>query len=64
MNEATRNEIIRRWRAGASQRTIASDLGLARGTVRRALDKVAAAREGQTTSAASRRRVTGSATSR
>ena len=55
MNEATRNEIIRRWRAGASQRAIASVLGLARGTVRSALAQVAAAREGQTTSPVSRR---------
>jgi transposase len=55
MNEATRNEIIRRWRAGASQRAIASVLGLARGTVRRALEEVAAAREGQTTGPVTRR---------
>ena len=55
MNEATRNEIIRHWRAGASQRAIASMLGLARSTVRRALDKVQAARDGQKASPVSRR---------
>jgi transposase len=55
MNEATRNEIIRRWRAGTSQRAIASVLGLARGTVRRALAQVQAARDGQTASPVSRR---------
>jgi transposase len=47
MNEATRNEIIRRWHAGASQRAIADVLGLARNTVRRALADVQAARAGQ-----------------
>ncbi len=54
MNEATRNEIVRRWRATASMRQIARDLGLARNTVRRVLAEVAARRDG-TTAAAGRR---------
>jgi transposase len=47
MNEATRNEVMRRWQAGASMRAIARDLGLARNTVRAALAGVLAARAGQ-----------------
>lgn len=48
MNEATRHEIVRRWRAGASMRAIARDLGLARNTVRRVLAAVTAGRDGPT----------------
>jgi transposase len=46
MTEQTRNEIISRWRAGASVRRIARELGLARNTVRRALGRVEARRAG------------------
>jgi transposase len=46
MNEATRNEITRRWRGGASIRQIARDLHLARNTVSRVLAEVAARRAG------------------
>jgi transposase len=55
MNEATRNEIVRRWRAGASMRSIARTLRLSRNTVRRALDDVEAARAGKTSAAAGAR---------
>ena len=37
MTEQQRNTILSRWRAGASQRQIARDLGLSRNTVQRAL---------------------------
>ena len=37
MNEVTRNEVVRRWRAGASMRAIARALGLSRNTVRKVL---------------------------
>jgi len=40
MNEQKRNEIISRWRAGASIRQIARDLGPARNTVRKVLAQV------------------------
>ncbi len=46
MTEQTRNEIVRRWRAGASMRRIAGELGLARNTVRLALSQVEARRAG------------------
>jgi transposase len=46
MTEQTRNEIVRRWRAGASIRRIARELGLARNTVGRALRQVEARRAG------------------
>src|SRR5262249_34274033 len=46
MNEATRNEVVRRHQAGASIRAIARDLGLARNTVRGVLTAVQAARAG------------------
>jgi transposase len=48
MNEALRNEIVRRWREGASQRAVASVLGLSRATVKRVLSKHEAERNGQT----------------
>src|SRR5215831_5459847 len=51
MNEQTRNEIIRRWRAAASIRQIARDLHLARNTVSRVLTAVTARRDGTTTAA-------------
>ncbi len=55
MNEATRNEIVRRWQAGASLRAIARDLGLARNTVRRVFSQAQAARAGQTAKESRRR---------
>jgi transposase len=55
MNELTRNEIVRRWQAGASLRAIARDLGLARNTVRRAFTDAQAARAGQPAEASPRR---------
>jgi transposase len=54
MNEATRNEIIRRWRADASIRQIARDLNLARNTVSRVLAEVTAQRDGMAAAAARR----------
>jgi transposase len=55
MNEATRNDIIRHWLAGASQRAIARLLGLSRNTVARVLARVHAARAGQTLEQPARR---------
>ncbi len=55
MNEAMRNEVVRRWHAGASMRSIARALGLARNTVGRVLAGVTAARAGQPTSPAAAR---------
>jgi transposase len=46
MNEPKRNEIVSRWRAGASIRRIARELRLARNTVRQALRQVEARRAG------------------
>ena len=46
MTEQTRNEIVRRWRAGASMRRIARELGLARNTVSLALRQVEGRRAG------------------
>jgi transposase len=48
MNEALRNEVVRRWRAGASMRAIARALDLSRNTVHRALASVQTARAGET----------------
>lgn len=47
MNEATRNEIVRRWQAGASMRSIARTLRLSRNTVRRVLAGIEAVRAGK-----------------
>jgi transposase len=49
MNEATRHEIIQRHQAGASQRTIARELGISRGAVARVLAQVQAQRVGPVT---------------
>jgi transposase len=46
MNEQKRNEIVSRWRAGASIRRIARELRLARNTVSQALGQVEARRAG------------------
>jgi transposase len=46
MNELTRNEIVRRFRAGASMRRIARELGLARNTVTQVLRQVEGRRAG------------------
>jgi transposase len=56
MNEATRHEIVRRRQQGASQRTIAEELGISRGAVRRALARVQAQRAGQVAPAPTPRR--------
>src|ERR1700730_11939786 len=48
MTEALRNEIIRLRQTGASQRQIARALGISRRSVRRVLDRIKAARMGQT----------------
>ncbi len=45
MNEALRHEIVQRRQAGASQRSIAEDLGISRGAVSRALARVQAQRD-------------------
>jgi transposase len=55
MNEATRNEVVRRWRAGASMRAIARALDLSRNTVRRVLAAVGAARDGAAAAASGAR---------
>jgi transposase len=55
MNEQRRNEIIGRWRAGASIRRIARDLGLARNTVSKVLAQVHAQRDGDGHAPRSRR---------
>jgi transposase len=46
MNEATRNEIVQRRQAGTSERGIARELGISRGSVRRVLARVEAQRSG------------------
>ena len=48
MKEELRNEIVRRWREGASQRVIARMLGISRGTVKRVLSHHQAKRGGET----------------
>jgi transposase len=47
MNENLRNEIIRRWRDGTSQRAIARLLGVSRPTIHRVLSKHEAERRGE-----------------
>ena len=56
MTEQKRNEIISRWRAGASIRQIARSLGMARNTVSRVLAEIQARRAGDPDGSASRRR--------
>ena len=46
MNEAMRLEIVQRRQSGMSQRAIADELGITRGAVRRALERVQAQRDG------------------
>jgi transposase len=46
MNEAMRHEIVQRHQAGTSMRSIAKELGISRGAVRRALARVQAQRDG------------------
>jgi transposase len=55
MTEQKRNEIITRWRGGASIRRIASDLGLARNTVSGVLAEVQAQRTGSAATPSRRR---------
>ena len=55
MNEQKRNEIISRWRTGASIRQIARDLGLARNTVSGVLAQIQTQRTGNGQGAPSRR---------
>lgn len=47
MNEALRQEIVQRQQAGVSNRAIARELGISRGTVGRVLAQVQAQRDGQ-----------------
>ncbi len=49
MNEALRHEIVQRRQTGMSMRAIADELGISRGAVARALARVQARRDGQTT---------------
>jgi transposase len=49
MNEATRLEIVQRHQAGMSIRAIATELGISRGAVTRALARLQAQREGRAT---------------
>ena len=46
MTEQQRNTMLSRWRAGASQRQIARDLGLSRNTVQRVLAEIGRQRAG------------------
>src|SRR3974377_2148762 len=56
MTEQKRNEIISRWRAGASIRQIARSLGMARNTVSSVLAQIQARRAGESDSSPSLRR--------
>src|ERR1019366_5057448 len=47
MNEAMRLEIVQRRQSGMSQRAIAEKLGISRGAVSRALERVQAQRDGR-----------------
>ena len=47
MTEEMRHEIVQRRQSGMSQRAIADELGIPRGAVRRALERVQAQRDGQ-----------------
>jgi transposase len=47
MNEATRLEIVQRHQGGMSVRAIATELGISRGAVTRALAQVQAQRDGR-----------------
>ena len=47
MTEEMRHEIVQRRQSGMSQRAIADELGITRGAVRRALERVQAQRDGQ-----------------
>lgn len=55
MTRELQNEVVRRWREGASQRAIAQALGISRGRVQRVLSEHAAAREGRSASAGRKR---------
>ena len=48
MTEEMRHEVVQRRQAGASMRSIAEELGISRGAVYRALERVQAQREGRT----------------
>jgi len=47
MDEAMRHEVVQRYQAGASIRSMARDLGISRGAVARALARVQAQRQGR-----------------
>jgi len=52
MNEQTRNEIVHRWQAGQSMRSMARTLGVSRYAVKRTIEGVQRAREGKAPAAA------------
>jgi transposase len=56
MTEQKRNEIISRWRGGASIRQIARSLGMARNTVTAVLAQIQSQRAGNLGGSPSRRR--------